>query len=104
MAKLDSLVATSSRVGDTTSRLVKVREIAALLRSLQPAEIDIAVHYLSGALPQGKFGIGYRALQAAADEVAAAGAQLSIVDTDRLIGELAAVRGVGSTARRTQAL
>jgi hypothetical protein len=39
--------------------LAKVRELAALLRALQPDEIETGVHYLSGELPQGRIGIGY---------------------------------------------
>jgi DNA ligase-1 len=104
MTLLASLVATSTRVGETAARLTKIREIAALLRTLQPDEIEIAVHYLSGALPQGRFGIGYRTLQAAADEAAAATAELTLAEADRHIGELAVLRGAGSAARRTQAL
>jgi DNA ligase-1 len=104
MTPLASLVAASARVGGTAARLAKVRELAALLRDLAPDEIEIAVHYLSGALPQGRIGLGYRALQAAADQAAAAEPQLTLLETDRHIGELATLRGTGSAARRAQAL
>jgi DNA ligase-1 len=104
MTLLAALVEVSALVGQTTRRLVKVRELATLLRSLQPEEIPIAVHYLSGALPQGRIGIGYRTLQAAADEAAAPAPQLSLADADQRISDLAALRGPGSAARRTQAL
>jgi DNA ligase-1 len=104
MTLLAALVSTSTRIGATAARLAKVRELAALLGSLQADEVEIAVHYLSGALPQGRFGIGYRTLQSAADEAAAARAGLSIADTDRHLGDLAALRGAGSAARRTRAL
>jgi DNA ligase-1 len=101
---LASLVAASARVGQTTARLAKIRELAELLRSLQPDEIEIAVHYLSGALPQGRIGIGYRTLQAAADEAAAQDARLSLADAHHHIGVFATLRGSGSGARRAQAL
>jgi len=66
MTLLLDLVNTSQRVGATTARLAKVRELATFLRSLPPDEIDTAVHYLSGELPQGRIGIGYSVLKAAA--------------------------------------
>ena len=59
MSLFANLVAVSQRVGATTARLAKVRELAACLRAVEPSEIDTAVHYLSGELPQGRFGIGY---------------------------------------------
>jgi DNA ligase-1 len=106
MTLLAELVAASSRVGATSSRLAKVREIAGLLGRLSADEIGIGVSYLAGALPQGRIGVGYAALQAAA---AAAGrppeqASLSLEQTDRQVAELAAIRGGGSAARRTAAL
>lgn len=104
MTLLGSLVSASSRVAETSSRLAKVRELAALLRSLAQDEIGIAVHYLSGELPQGRIGIGYRALQTAAAEVAATEAKLGLADVDRRIADLAGMRGSGSTARRGESL
>jgi len=106
MTLLAELVATSSRVGDTTSRLAKVREIASLLAGLSPVEIGIGVSYLAGELPQGRIGVGYAALQTAA---ATAGrppekASLTLAQADRQVAELAAIRGGGSAARRGAAL
>ena len=66
MTLLLDLVNTSQRVAATPARLAKVRELATFLRSLPPNEIDTAVHYLSGELPQGRIGIGYSVLKAAA--------------------------------------
>src|SRR5690348_15505110 len=63
---LADLVSTSSRVGGTSSRLAKVREIARLLTELSREEIEIGVSYLAGELPQGRIGIGYAALRSAA--------------------------------------
>ena len=106
MTLLAELVSTSSRVGGTSSRLAKVREIARLLGELSRDEIGIGVSYLAGELPQGRIGVGYAALQAAA---AAAGpapeeASLSVEQTDRRVTELARIRGNGSAARRSAAL
>jgi len=39
--------------------------------ALPPAEIETAAHYLSGETPQGRIGIGYSTLQAAASNAIA---------------------------------
>jgi hypothetical protein len=54
---LASLVATSQRVGAAPARLAKVRELKALLETLEPDEIETAVHYLSGEIARGRIGI-----------------------------------------------
>jgi DNA ligase-1 len=106
MTLLAELVSTSARVSGSSSRLVKVEALARLLRGLRREEIAIGVSYLSGELPQGRIGTGHAGLQAAA---AAAGpaqdhATLSLEDTDRLLAEVALIRGNGSAARRGAAL
>src|SRR4029453_10531636 len=67
MSLFANLVAVSQRVGATTARLAKIRELAACLRAVEPNEIDTAVHYLSGEIPQGRFGIGYATLRKASE-------------------------------------
>lgn len=104
MTLLAELVRASQRVGASAARRVKVAELAALLNSLTPAEIDIGVHYLSGDTRQGKIGIGYAAVRAAATTPAAETATLSIAEVDAKLSELAAIRGSGSAARRAAAL
>jgi DNA ligase 1 len=104
VTRLAALVDTSQRVAATAARLVKVRELAQFLRTLEPGEIGIATHYLSGELPQGRFGIGYAALAAAAKETAAPVPTLSIAEVDRLLTALAATRGAGSGECRARGL
>ncbi len=104
MTLLIDLVGTSQRVGATSARSTKLRELAAFLRALQAQEIETAVHYLSGEIGQGRIGIGYSTLRTAASSPAAPTATLSIGELDRRLAELAAMRGAGSTARRAQAL
>ncbi len=104
MTLLASLVDTSQRVSATPARLAKVRELAACLRALGPGEIDTGVQYLSGETPQGRFGIGYAALRTASAGAAARESTLSIGDVDRRLTEVAAMRGSGATARRSEAL
>ncbi|MGH8174913.1 MAG: ATP-dependent DNA ligase [Steroidobacter sp.] len=103
MTLLAELVDTSARVSAGSARSAKIRELAARLRSLAPTEIEIAVAYLSGETPQGRFGIGYAALQAVSG-AAASEATLSIAEVDACLTEIAAIRGGGSTERRSGAL
>ena len=104
MTLLADLVQTSQRVGSTPARLAKGRELAALLRSLQPQEIETAVMYLSGDLPQGRIGIGYAALKAAAASEPASSATLTLGEVDASITNIADIRGAGSAAGRASAL
>jgi DNA ligase 1 len=101
---LAALVATSQRVRASRSRLAKVRELASLLRALAPVEIDLATHYLAGETPQGRIGLGYALLTAAARTAPATDASLSIADVDGRITGLAQLRGAGSAPRRAAAL
>jgi DNA ligase 1 len=101
---LAELVQASQRVSASAARRVKVSELAAVLKMLTPDEIDIGVHYLSGEIPQGKVGIGYAAVRAAAATPAANSATLSIADVDEKLSQLAGIRGSGSAARRAAAL
>lgn len=52
------LARTSNEIGKTRSRLTKVELLAALLRRLDPSEVEPAVAVLSGELRQGKIGVG----------------------------------------------
>jgi DNA ligase-1 len=104
IALLANLVDTSRRVAAASSRLTKVRELSAFLATLQPGEIEIAVHYLSGETPQGRIGIGYSTLQRVASEKAADAGSLTLSDVDERLTALAHIRGDGSAALRTETL
>src|ERR1700760_3776396 len=104
MSLLANLVATSQRVGATSGRLAKVRELAAFLRALAPDEIETGAHYLSGDTPQGRIGIGFATLRTAAPSSSAEVGTLSINEFDGLLTSLAAIRGAGSTAARAATL
>lgn len=100
MASLESLVAVSARVAASTSRLAKIRALGDYLRSLPPPVAQIAVLYLSGSLPQGRIGIGYRTLHDATAQSPAAVPRLQIEDVDAALQALAGITGAGSAARR----
>ena len=104
MTLLVDLAGTSQRVSATTARSTKIRELAGFLRTLAAEEVAIAVAYLSGEIPQGKIGLGYSTLRAAASSPPAQAGTLSIAELDRVLTTLAGISGTGSTARRAEAL
>jgi DNA ligase 1 len=101
---LAHLVSVSERVAATAARLSKVRVLADFLRSLPPEDIETAVLYLSGETPQGRIGIGFASLKAAASAAAASAETLTIGDVDGALDSIADIRGTGSAVRRDRAL
>jgi DNA ligase-1 len=104
MTLLANLVATSERVGTASARRTKVRELASFLQALAPDEIESAVLYLSGDIAQGRMGIPYKSLQAAAAGEMANANPLSIADVHQSLTAIADIRGSGSAARRAELL
>lgn len=103
MTALARIVDTSSRVGATSARSAKVRTLVTCLQELAPDEIELGSAYLSGETAQGRFGIGYAALRAAA-QIGAAEPSLTVTDVNRRLGDIAGQRGGGSATRRSYAL
>ena len=88
------LVDVSQRVAATSARLAKVRELAEVLRALAPDEVEIAVAYLSGEVPQGRIGLGYAQLRdATASASPAAEPTLGIGEVDERLAAFAQIRG-----------
>src|SRR5690242_8601936 len=100
---LAAVVETSRRLTETSKRLEKVDLLAQLLKQLRPGEVEIVVAFLSGEVRQGRIGIGYRALQAAAGE-AADRPSLEVEEVDRTLQSIAAVQGSGSQQQRAALL
>ena len=69
--RLADLVAASADVTRTPARLQKIARLADCLRELHPADVAIAVPFLTGALRQGRIGVGWAAIREAADVTAA---------------------------------
>ena len=103
MTLLAEVVRASAAVAATSSRLAKIRVIAECLRALEPAEIEIALPWLSGEIRQGKLALGYSALQSAMGNAAGAPG-LTITELDRSFDELRTLKGKGSAAARQQRL
>ncbi len=97
---LNELVATSAAVQAASGRLDKTARIAALLTRLAPDEIEIAVTFLSGAMRQGRVGVGWAAIRAAASTPAAESPSISLQEVDRTFDRIASVRGGGSGRAR----
>ncbi|AKT50322.1 ATP-dependent DNA ligase [Arsenicicoccus sp. oral taxon 190] len=96
------LVATSAAVAATRSRTAKTGAIAELLRRAEPQEVGVVASHLAGVLPQGRVGVGYRAI--AQPPPPAAASTLSVRDVDDAVTALATLSGPGSAAARTEAL
>src|SRR3974390_283904 len=104
MTLLASIVATSGRVAETSSRPAKIRELADCIRELRTEEVEIGVLYLAGEIRQGKIGVGFNVLRAAGDTQPASDPQLQLLDVDRALTSIATIRGSGSSSRRAAAL
>ncbi|MER6450601.1 ATP-dependent DNA ligase [Streptomyces venezuelae] len=92
----------SKEVAEASARSRKTALLAGLFADAPPQEAALVITYLSGRLPQGRPGIGWRTL---GQETEPAGAPtLTVVDVDTAVGELAATRGAGSVERRGRIL
>ncbi len=106
--RLVRLVEVVAKVRSTTKKTEKIALLADLLRQTfrpgsgrsQGKETELAGLYLSGALPQGKLGVGWRMIQNAMVEGASSGEPLTLADVDRVFEAIAADQGAGSTERR----
>lgn len=99
--QLNEVVEASASVAGDRSRLRKTAVLAGLLGSASPAELPVVVAWLSGEIPQGRLGVGWRSLaklQAAPADTPA----LTVGDVDDALSALAAATGTGSAARRAE--
>jgi DNA ligase-1 len=103
MSLLATVVATSREIAATSARSAKIRLLAGCLRELNAVELEIGVLYLSGEIRQGRIGIGPATLRACVTR-GASESGLGLAEVDRRLDELAAIRGSGSSARRSDAL
>jgi DNA ligase-1 len=99
---LAEVVRTSDQVAATASRLDKVEAIARLLRRLEPAELAIAIPFLSGEARQGRLAVPFASLRAAGARASAA--SLTLDDVDRAFAALKATKGKGAAGRREATL
>lgn len=96
--RLAELAETSATIAASSSRRAKVEEIASCLRRVEPAEVAIAVSYLSGELRQRRTGVGWAALRDL--PAPAAEPSLALAAVDAAFARVEAASGAGSTGVR----
>ncbi|MFD7836469.1 ATP-dependent DNA ligase [Streptomyces sp. NPDC059761] len=92
----------SREVAETSARSRKTALLAEVFAAAPPEEAGLVVSYLSGRLPQGRPGIGWRTLGREVEP--AAGPTLTVTAVDAAVTELAAARGTGAQAERRRIL
>ena len=100
---LHELVAVSDAVGATRARTRKVALLSEMIRDLGPADRSLAVGYLTGAVPQGRIGVGYVTV-GGLEVPPAEGPRLQLTDIDACLTSLAGITGEGSRRRREEGL
>ncbi len=98
------VAACSERIAASPRRSDKLALLAQCIAALPEEELAAGVHYLAGAVAQGKLGVGYASLKALFEVPAAREAELEIRDVDRALGEIASASGAGSARRRSETL
>ena len=97
---LSEIAEASEAVGETSSRLAKIEVLAKALHDAGPAEVTLAVAYLSGELPQRQIGVGWATLREAAPPADIP--TLTLTDVDAAFTAIGTVSGKGSVAARKQ--
>ena len=98
------LVELVGRVRATSKKSEKVALIAELLRQARGREAELAALYLTGSLPQGRIGVGWRTLEPAMPSGPALGDPLTLRRVDEALSAVATETGPGSAERRLRAL
>ncbi|WP_250645990.1 hypothetical protein [Propioniciclava coleopterorum] len=96
---LHDVVATSTQVGETRSRLAKRDAIASLLRGARPADAGLAVAYLSGRPRQRRTGVGWATLATLPTPVGEP--TLTLAQVDAALDDLTGYAGAGSAGLRS---
>jgi len=94
------VVALVHQVRATPKKGEKVALIAGLLREARGRDAELAALYLTGVLPQGRIGLGWRTLQPAVASGPAVGEPLTLSAVDEALAAVAAETGPGSAERR----
>ena len=106
--ELRRLVELSSRVRATSKKSEKITLIADFLRRTHGKDTELAALYLTGALPQGRIGVGWRAIEEVGEEAGeeAGGGEtggrspLSLEEVDTAFSRIASDQGPGSSDRK----
>ena len=98
--ELARLVGVVEGVRGTTRKTEKVALLAGLLRGTAERETELVALYVSGTLPQGRIGIGWRALETARSDRPPSGPPLTLLEVDQVLAGIAAEEGPGSSERK----
>ncbi|WP_264925888.1 ATP-dependent DNA ligase [Streptomyces sp. A012304] len=97
---LSRLADVSREVAAASARSRKIALLAELFRDAEADDVPIVIPYLAGRLPQGRLGVGWKALSR---PVAPAGApSLTVREVDARLTELGQLAGPGSQAERAR--
>jgi DNA ligase-1 len=99
-----ALVELVGRVRATSKKGEKVALIAEALRQTHGRETELLALYLTGSLPQGRIGVGWRTLEPAMPSGPAVGEPLTLARVDGALAAVAAETGSGSADRRLRML
>ncbi|MFM9630818.1 ATP-dependent DNA ligase [Streptomyces galilaeus] len=97
---LTRLADVSREVAATSARSRKIALLAALFRDAEAQDVPIVIPYLAGRLPQGRLGIGWKALSRPV--APAAEPTLTVREVDARFTALGALSGPGSQAERAR--
>jgi DNA ligase-1 len=98
------LVELVRRVRATPRKSEKVALIAELLRRARGRETGLLALYLTGTLPQGRIGVGWKTLEPVLPSGPAVGEPLTLARVDDALSAVAAETGSGSADRRLRLL
>ena len=104
MMQLQELVDVSNAVAGARGRLDKIGKLAELLKRVAPEEVRLAVAFLSGALLQGRIGIGWSIVSQSRVVAPARESSLSLSETHNTFDRIASTKGAGATRVRAQLL
>jgi DNA ligase 1 len=102
--ELSRLVHLVAGVRATSRKTEKVALIADFLRETQGRETALAALYLTGTLPQGRIGFGWRTLRSARPEGPVSGPPPTLAEVDEAMATVARVSGPGSSERKVRTL
>ncbi|MFB6787341.1 ATP-dependent DNA ligase [Streptomyces olivaceus] len=97
---LARLAQVSREVAETSARSRKTALLAELFREAEAEDVPVVIPYLAGRLPQGRIGVGWKALGRPVPPADAP--TLTVRDVDTRLTRLGAVSGAGSQAERTR--
>lgn len=103
VVQIEELVTSWEALRATRSRLAKVSELSGLLQRCEPDDLAIVVSYLSGDLPQGRIGLGWASVNAAAVEPSVE-PSLTVGELHSTLSEIKATSGAGSKRAKADLL